>query len=401
MSESKRIGFSITALLTLSSSLLIHLWLVLASRIFSSAIPFGDISLYNFWAYQASIGEGIYGLQTDWVYPVLAFLPIWLPFAFSPEHYEIAWLVMVFVINTVIAIVLNRPAKISSPANAGYLYLLSLLLIGPVSISRIDVVSVVVALAGVVLLARNSEGFAATFFTLASWIKVWPAALFVALMAISKIKLRLIAIGASISVGIIALGYLVGNGSVLSFVQTQQGRGIQIESVIATPWLWLAKLGIADIYFEEEILTNQVSGPFVDQISNSSTALMFVGLSISFALALVAKKRGASDLKVYSLTALAAVLNLIVLNKVGSPQFMIWLAAALVAASYLGQRGWGILKGIILGIFALTQLVYPVFYIQLLALEDFPLVVITLRNFLLLGLLIWVNLRLGSKKLLK
>jgi hypothetical protein len=48
-------------------------------------------------------------------------------------------------------------------------------------------------------------------------------------------------------------------------------------------------------------------------------------------------------------------------------------------------------------ILLLTQLVYPVLYIELLGLETMPLVLLTVRNLLLVALLIWANTQLLKK----
>jgi hypothetical protein len=48
-------------------------------------------------------------------------------------------------------------------------------------------------------------------------------------------------------------------------------------------------------------------------------------------------------------------------------------------------------------ILLLTQLLYPVFYIELLGLEPMPLGLLTARNLLLGALLIWANTQLLKK----
>jgi hypothetical protein len=48
-------------------------------------------------------------------------------------------------------------------------------------------------------------------------------------------------------------------------------------------------------------------------------------------------------------------------------------------------------------ILLLTQFVYPVFYIELLGLETTPLWLLTIRNLLLVALLIWANMQLSRK----
>jgi membrane-associated phospholipid phosphatase len=97
------------------------------------------------------------------------------------------------------------------------------------------------------------------------------------------------------------------------------------------------------------------------------------------------------------LAALTGVLDLIVFNKVGSPQFMIWLAVPLIALVYFGINRSKFALVIGSAILLLTQLVYPVFYIQLLGLETLPLWLLTIRNLMLVTLLVWANVQLSKK----
>ena len=75
-----------------AASFLVHLWVLTASKLFPDAISFGDLSLYDYWAYQVDNGTGVYGLVTEWVYPALAFVPIWIAGALNLVSYEVSWL---------------------------------------------------------------------------------------------------------------------------------------------------------------------------------------------------------------------------------------------------------------------------------------------------------------------
>ena len=269
--------------------------------------------------------------------------------------------------------------------------------LGPVAVSRIDSVSAVLAILGVVAINRNATGIAAALFTIAGWIKIWPVALFVALIAVFKKRLQAIIVATSISASIIGIGLLAGGTKVFGFVLQQQERGIQIESVMATPWMWLAKFGSANIFFDDSIQTNQVSGPLVQELAAVSNYILFVALAITAFLAIRAMRAGHNRTQVFVLAALTGVLDLIVFNKVGSPQFMIWLAVPLVALMYFSIDKSKVALAMGAAILLLTQLVYPVFYIELLGLEILPLGLLTVRNLLLVALLIWANTQLLKK----
>jgi len=383
-----------------AASFLVHLWGLTASKLFPDAISFGDLSLYDYWAYQVENGTGIYGLVTEWVYPALAFVPIWLAGAINIANYEISWLVIVFALNTAAVLLLVRPAtneKLLSGTGASWAFIVGIFLLGPVAVSRIDSVSAALAIVGFVAISRNSTGIAAALFTIAGWIKIWPIALFAALVAAFKNKAEAIIVATLISASIISIGFITGGTKVFSFITQQQERGIQIESVMATPWMWLAKFGQANIFFDDVVLTNQVSGQLVQELASVSNYILFVALGITGILAIRAVRAGRDRTQVFVLAALTGVLDLIVFNKVGSPQFMIWLAVPLVALVYFGFTRYKLALAIGAAILLLTQLVYPVLYVELLGLEAFSLVLLTLRNLLLVALLVWANIQLSKK----
>lgn len=384
----------------MAASFLVHLWALTASKLFPDAISFGDLSLYEYWAYQVENGTGVYGLATEWVYPALAFVPIWIASALNIGSYEVSWLALVFVLNTAAVLFLVSPARngrLFSGTYASWAFLSALVLLGPVAVSRIDSVSAALAIFGLVAISRNSRGIAAALFTLAGWIKIWPVALFAAMIAVFKNKIQAVVVATIISASIIGIGLLAGGTKVFGFVLQQQERGIQIESVMATPWMWLAKFGSANIFFDDIVLTNQVSGPLVQELTAVSNYLLFIALAITAFLAIRAVRAGRNRTQVFVLAALTGVLDLIVFNKVGSPQFMIWLAVPLVALVYFSINKSKVALTIGSAILLLTQLVYPVFYIELLGLETMPLGLLTVRNLLLVSLLIWATTQLLKK----
>jgi hypothetical protein len=384
-----------------AASFLVHLWALTASKLFPDAISFGDLSLYDYWAYQVDQGTGVYGLATEWVYPALAFLPIWIAGALNIFSYEISWLFLVFALNTAAALLLVTPpktAKIFSGTESSWTLLAALFALGPVAVSRIDSVSAALAIFGLVAISKKSQGIATALFTFAGWIKIWPIALFAALVSAFQNKLRAFLVATAISVSVIGVGLLVGGTKVFSFVFQQQDRGIQIESVMATPWMWLAKFGSANLFFDEVVLTNQVSGVFVEELASISNLILFGALAITVLLAIRAVSSGADRNEVFALAALTGVLDLIVFNKVGSPQFMLWVAVPLVALVYFKVQGARAALVMGAAILFLTQLVYPVFYIGLLGLETMPLGLLTLRNVLLVVLLVWANIQLSKKR---
>jgi hypothetical protein len=313
----------------------------MVSEIFSDALSFGDLYLYDYWAFMSNNGGGWYGLATDWVYPALAFLPIWIAGLVAALDYWTVWLALVFILNTDAALTLVKKTESKKPfagTFASWAFLAALFAIGPVAVSRIDSVSAALAIFGLVAINRNQIATASAFFTIAGWIKIWPVALFVSLLATVEQKAKALYVALAITLSIVIVGLVTGGTTVFGFITQQQDRGIQIESVMATLWMWLAKFGLAGIFFDEQVLTNQVSGVLVQEVAGASNWLMLLALTITFLLALRAIRAGRNRKEVFALASLTGVLDLIVFNKVGSPQFMTWLAVALVAIIFFEVR---------------------------------------------------------------
>ena len=116
--------------------------------------------------------------------------------------------------------------------------------------------------------------------------------------------------------------------------------------------------------------------------------LMVVAVLAVTAVGAAKAMRGASFPRLFPPLALTLVVLLIVTNKVGSPQFQTWLIAPVVLWIVLDRVRARILAVVVLALCVLTCLVYPLGYDALLRAEVLPVAVLTVRNLLLLVLLI-------------
>lgn len=385
----------------ISANLLAHFWLLVFADIFKRVAPMNDVLLYGYWLQQMQSDGMILGVNQDFVYPAPALIPMILAKLIGGNFgILVGWTVMTAILSSLalIAMIQAGGAKTSSLL-AGWFWVVSILLLGPVSISRIDVFGAILALFGMIAFFQSRIRTAVSLFTFGAWIKIWPFALVLGAYFADRRKntIAAIATGLSFSILLIAL-FLGGNLSVLSFLATQGDRGIQIEAVVATFWLWAAKLGLpnAGIYFDQQMLTNQVSGIYVAEVGSLITLTMFLALAITAWLGWRAANSGAAREHVFTVVGLTAVLDLIVFNKVGSPQFMVWLAVPIAAWIFLEvpKAKTAVVFGLV--ILALTQLVYPILYIDLMGLGDSSMIALTTRNLALVVFLVWANLRLGA-----
>lgn len=371
------------------------------SALFVEVMPLNDVLLYGWWLQLMQQGQPIFGIGQPFVYPYPSLLPMWLAqFLGGPAGILVGWTTLVALLNVAAVGFLTGWSKGSrSGYLAAWFWIAFLVLLGPVGIGRIDSISVGLAIIGVVCFANQRLFSAMVLFTFGAWLKIWPVALGIAAL-ISQKSRKAMGYAAAVTVSVVFLVafFLGADSSVLSFVFTQGSRGIQIEAPIATPWLWAAKFGLgnAGIYFDKEIITNQVSGDLVQLVSPLMTAAMAIAMAITVWLGVRAFKNGSPRNQIFVTVALTAVLDLIVFNKVGSPQFMTWLAVPVIAWIYLNQQGRWFAIGVVLTVALLTNLVYPILYLDLMALGNLSISVLTIRNLLLIVLLIWANVQLGN-----
>jgi hypothetical protein len=383
------------------STAVVHLWLVFEAQLNPQTAPFNDVNLYGYWVSQVNSGQGLLGVSEPWVYPFLAFAPMtvanWIGTA---NGVLTGWVVLVGLLHVIaLSAVVDWGRAGKNAFRAVGFYLLYLVLLGPVAIGRIDAIAAFFALLGVVQVQNNRAKLAMILFTAGAWIKIWPAAAAIALFASAKSKLKYLVAALATSAAILVFGVLLGgNEKLLSFVTMQGDRGLQVESVLATFWIWAAKLGAAGtgIYFDNQLVTNQVSGVWVSEVAWLLGPVMVFALAITVFLGLRAYRAGADSKHLFVATFLTATLDLIVFNKVGSPQFELWIAVPLMAGVLFNLPNWKLPVSLGLAIALLTNLLYPIFYMDLMVLGWLGIAILTVRNALLVALLVWANLRLSK-----
>jgi hypothetical protein len=363
-----------------------------------SKMPMGDVYLvYEPWARDAVAGNGIVGIDSDWVYPQLALLPMLVAQGLAwIAGYEVAWALMITALDAIaFAMMLGRGRSAGRTAGAAF-WLAYLALLGPIGMYRIDAVTVPLAVAGCLWLVGRPL-VASLILAVATWIKVWPAALIAA--AVIAVRRRLTIIGGALVVTAVTAWTVVamgGGAHVFGFVSGQTARGLQLEAPVSTFYLWRAVAGIQGsfIYYDRDLLTFQVAGPAVDVVIAVMTPLLFLVVAGIAATGAFKAWRGAGFAALFPPLALSLVLALIVFNKVGSPQFLSWLIAPIVLGLVLDRRRWWPVAGAALAAALLTQLVYPVMYSQLLSAGFLAAAVLTARNLVMIVLLGWAISRL-------
>ncbi|MRH28846.1 DUF2029 domain-containing protein [Microbacterium sp. SYP-A9085] len=362
--------------------------------------PMGDVYLvYEPWSDRALAGAGIVGVTTPWVYPQLALVPMILAHGFTwiVGGYTLAWALLVTVCDALAFGMLTGRARSRGRVTAAWFWLASIALLGPVGLYRIDAIAVPLAIAGCLWLAGR-PWLGSVLLAVATWIKVWPAALLVA--AVTALRRRVAVVGGAVAVTAVTLAAIVAAGGAayaFGFVGDQTGRGLQLEAPVSTVYLWRAVAGVPGsfIYYDPRMLTFQVTGPDVDVVIAAMTPLLLLAVASVAVLGAVKARRGAAFAALFPPLALALVTAFIVFNKVGSPQYLTWIVVPLVTGLVLTRRRWGGPAALALAIAALTQIVYPLAYGGLLSAQALPAAVLTLRNALLVALFAWSVVRLA------
>ncbi|MFM6967444.1 MAG: glycosyltransferase family 87 protein [Microbacteriaceae bacterium] len=358
----------------------VHIVLI-GENLFAPNGPLGDVLVtYPQWILQGLTGDGWQGLTAPGVYPVLALIPMFAgAWGWGP------WFLFVLAVNGVAFAVARSHARVASLVWLGFIALL-----GPIAVGRVDVFTVAIGVS-VIALTDSNPRITGALIAVATWVKVWPIVL--GLSSLLTTRARTIAywafsVAAGIGVVAVAIG---GTANVLGFLGDQQGRGIQVEAVSATPWLWDAFAGgTSSVTYSTELLTFEISGQTTALVASALTlleALVLVALASRIVLHRV-RMVGEITTHILGLALTTLISALIVFNKVGSPQFVSWLGVAVIAlVAYWHPRWSPVLLGFIGFIAIATHVLYPYEYFDFLTLQVGPLVLITARNVAEVGLL--------------
>lgn len=242
-------------------------------------------------------------------------------------------------------------------------------LMGPLVYQRFDLLPTVVV-GGALLAARTKPGLAGVLLGFGAAVKLWPALVVAGFAADRPRRLRLALGFCAVGMGL-ALATLLTGGyrRLVSPLAWQAGRGLQIESVWATPLmiarvieprLWSVKMSRFQAW--------EIFGPGVPVLVELSTVATVAGLLAIVVLWVRSYRNRMPSAISIGLVCLAAVAIEIVTNKTLSPQYILWLGGGAAALLTIAGRSDSDdyrpirLTALMLVLAALTQLVYPLVY---------------------------------------
>jgi len=328
---------------------------------------------------------------------LVAFPWLLAQWAGHPDLYSEIVMGLALVTDAAFTVLLYRFGR-AGRGEALYVWLLAVPLLGATTYARFDLVPGILAGVSVLLLASHPR-VAAGAVGVATGLKFWPALLLPALAARTRERRAVLSVVAM--VGLLLAGgalTLAGWARLVSPLTWQAERGLQIESVTATPAMlaWALDPGELEVAYSG-YNAFEISGtgvPLLLAASNLLSLLLVVGLAV---LWVRAWRRGSTlspDAVVW--LALTAIGGFMVSSKVLSPQYLMWLlpAAAAGLAVVETRRGlrrlrrWAVVLLVATGT---THLVFPVFYGGLTTPDETSIRVVLLlvaRNAMLVWLLV-------------
>jgi hypothetical protein len=280
--------------------------------------------------------------------------------------------------------------------------------LGPIMYARLDLAPAVLAGAAVLLALRRAGPMVAkgarpvlagVVAGLGFLVKLFPLVVIPALVLRREGRWRLVGAFAAVCVVGVGVTYLVlGGERTLSPLTWQSDRSLQLESLFALPAL------VANVFQPGRwhtdygrFLAVEVVGPGVDQLLAAATIGMGVAILILAVLwfrcvlagVRSARQGGAeaSPAAAIGWLFVATICLMLLTNKVFSPQYLVWLAAALAALGVVADAPSVLRAGRLFVVTCvLTQIFYPTLYHRLVRIQADMVVVIALRDAVLLFL---------------
>lgn len=268
---------------------------------------------------------------------------------------------------------------------------------GPIAYFRFDLVPAV--LAGTALLAAlRRPRWTGVLTGLGVALKLWPVVMLPAYLLRRAGQRAVVYSFAITCLGLGVASLLIGGvRRLLSPLSWQAARGLQIESVAATP-LMLARSvhphGIWAIHTSKYKAT-ELFGAGVDVMVVLSTAATVAGLAVLAWLWLRGRRRG-GQLPVATLgwLILAAAAIVTITNKTLSPQYVLWLGGPLAALVVFTPHDPAVRRVVrlLLVVAVITQLIYPIWYAKLVNVGWYtaPMTVLLAARNVLLARLAWL-----------
>lgn len=300
--------------------------------------PLGDVYYYHF---------GIYGDDPSAMteYPWLGQLPSALLARLVGPDFHVYWVafpIMILVLDaSFMALVLRRHPETKSAIDAAWLWVFFGTAAGQVFLLRLDLFpALVVAAAGYFLFKHPA--LSGAMVAIATAMKLWPGVLAAGIVGRASHGRTWSALAAFVGTGAAVIAATIafaGVDRLTSPLDYQEVRGLQIESVAATPFVYrnFFNLGTWKLAYAPS-KSFEITGPGVETATQIATFAMAAVILFGLGWALYRFIRGGWTPESTLAFFVLMVLLLIVTNKVFSTQYITWLGPLLVVA--VARGGW-------------------------------------------------------------
>ena len=369
---------------TLALAWVLSRLLILAVLAAAERFVVGDVFYYHR-KISALFDVGLPGTLTEYPTPVTWIL--WLPYGVSGGNrigYLVAFIVFMLLLDALYTVALYRSSGRRHTRGADF-WLVFVLLIGPLSYLRFDILPAVLA-GGALLAARRRPWLTGALTGLGAAIKLWPALLIGSFLAHRPARKPTAWGFVAVGFGLALVSLLTGGWSrLVSPLTWQSDRGLQIESIWATP-VMIARAVSPDSWAVDisRYQAYEIFGAGVAPLLTLSTVATVLGLVAIVAIFVRASRNPAPSAVAVGLAILATVAIMTITNKTLSPQYLLWLGGPMSALLLLRtdddpveQRRLGRLAGELLLLALLTHLVYPLFYDGFLGRQGWVMIVLS------------------------
>jgi hypothetical protein len=334
----------------------------------------GDVGIYQRW-YACCLSHGAFPVADPmWQYPPGAALVFWLP-GRLPGSYVSNFVLLAASCDLVITLMLCARARRGGSVTGAWYWVCGVPLLGAVAVTRFDVVPVALSVAAVCLAGRG--GARGVLTGAGAAVKIWPVALLAGTPP-GQWRRDLIA-AAAVLAGVCA----ISGRAAVSFLAHQAARGVEIESVAATPlMIWRNTGWRGTVAFRFGALQLSGAHGVVAQDASRLCLILAIATVAGWRL-LIASGRARWRPEFAADAPLAATLLLLVADPVLSPQYLLWvigLAAACLATGRTTQRPVALA---VLAAAGLTQLVFPAWWPALVSGSAAVTGVLVARNIIL------------------
>jgi hypothetical protein len=352
----------------------------------------GDVKYYARSLHQLFSGGGLRTTLQEYPLPVfLVILPQFLLGFLNQVAFVILFVGSMLVVDGVFTGFLWRGDG-RRRGDATNLWLWFVPAMGPLAYFRFDLVPAVLA-GGAVLAAVRRPAVAGALTAFGAALKLWPAVMLPTFLIRRGDRRQVLTgfLATGVLIGGIALA-IGGISRTLSPLHWQAARGLQIESVAATP-LMLGRMvhpvGTWDMRISQ-YKAFEIFGPGVQLTGRLTTVFTVLG-GLLLVLLWWRAAHGAPSAGTLGWIFLSTALIVTVTNKTLSPQYLLWLGgpAAALAVRAPADPAVRTFARVLLVTAVATQLVFPIGYNALLKTHSLmPLVTLSLaaRNLLLLWL---------------